>query len=107
MEAAVRNLLARAEEDKNELFLHEAYEKLERGRKGSSAQTDPFNSDQYVVCAEVALKVSVFNFLVFHCDFVFNDSEFSDSDPMSLFTLSIICRKKNVHFTQKSHKAHL
>ena len=57
MDTAVRQMLSKAENEEQKDYLLEAFEKLKRGRKVASNQIDPFSSDLYVICGEVALKV--------------------------------------------------
>lgn len=57
MDTTIRSLLGRAEQETSKHCLHEAYGKLKGGRTNTSDQTDPFHSDLYVICGEVALKV--------------------------------------------------
>lgn len=61
MDTTIRSLLERAEQENSKQCLHEAFEKLKGGRTNTSDQTDPFHSDLYVICGEVALKVKFFN----------------------------------------------
>lgn len=58
MDSAIRTLLAQAEQEVNKDCLQDAFSKLRCGRTTTSDQTDPFHSDLYVICAEVALKVN-------------------------------------------------
>lgn len=57
MDSAIRTLLAQAEQEGNKDSLRNAFLKLRYGRTSASDQTDPFHSDLYVICAEVALQV--------------------------------------------------
>ena len=57
MEQAIRNLLTRAERDHNENVLEEAFTKLKQARREGVNEVDPFSSDLYVVCAQVAIAL--------------------------------------------------
>jgi hypothetical protein len=58
MELAIRQLLTKGEKDGDYGLLVDAFEKLKRGRKDGSDHTDPFSSDLFVICAQVALKLN-------------------------------------------------
>lgn len=57
MDHAIRQLLLKSERDFDGKSLDDAFEKLKRGRKDVSDQTEPFSSDLFVICAQTALKV--------------------------------------------------
>lgn len=57
MDTTIRSLLGKAEQKSSRQCLYDAYGKLKGGRTNTSDQTDPFHSDLYVICAEIALKV--------------------------------------------------
>ena len=57
MDTTIRSLLGKAEQENSKRCLHDAYGKLKGARTNTSDQTDPFHSDLYVICGEVALKV--------------------------------------------------
>ena len=67
MENAIRQLLSKAETGDDCISLADAFEKLKRGRKDGSDQADPFSSDLFVICGQVALKVCFPNDLFIIC----------------------------------------
>ncbi|XP_066929818.1 cilia- and flagella-associated protein 46-like [Clytia hemisphaerica] len=57
MDSTIRSLLGKAEQEYKSQYLNEAFGKLKGARTNTNDQTDPFHSDLYVICAEVALKL--------------------------------------------------
>lgn len=61
MDSTIRSLLGEAKQENDKQCLYEAFSKLKGGRTNTSDQTDPFHSDLYVICGEVALEVNLIN----------------------------------------------
>ena len=60
MDLSIRKLIARSREQQDVAVLNEAFDKLKKGRKAITDQKDPFSSDLFVLCAELALEVRIY-----------------------------------------------
>ena len=68
MDSNIRKLIHAASQDDDLLALTEAYGKLRKERQSSDDKIDAVSSDLFVLCAETALKVSLWcgiHFLTF------------------------------------------
>ena len=60
MDSNIRKLIHAASQDDDLSALTEAYGKLRKERQSSDDKIDAVSSDLYVLCAETALKVSLY-----------------------------------------------